>query len=350
MKLWLMTGILMVFIQVVVGGITRLTESGLSITKWEIVSGTLPPLNEANWNLEFEKYQKTPQYLEINEGMSLDDFKFIYFWEYIHRLWARFMGFVFLIPFIYFLKKGMLSVTLKKDLYVVVGLAALAATFGWIMVASGLVDRPWVNAYKLSVHLIIALSVFLYLILTYLKYIEFGMSSYGRDSFTSVKLLILFTVVLFFQIAFGGMLSGMKVAVLYPTWPDMYGEYIPKILMDINAWKVESFLEYDKFQFMPALVHFLHRNLAYLVWGLGMLLICNLIQFYRRAGFKEYLYLGLALFLAIHLQVFLGIFTVISSIGKVPVLLGVLHQAGAIILAAVTTGIIFLVTATNKLK
>ncbi len=169
-KIWLFIGLVMVFVQVIVGGITRLTESGLSITKWEVISGTLPPLSEADWEQQFELYKSTPQYIEINEGMNLDDFKFIYFWEYIHRFWARIMGFVFLFPFLYFLVKGYLDKALLKKLSIVIFCALLAATFGWIMVASGLVERPWVNAYKLSIHLMIAFSVYVALLWTFFVY------------------------------------------------------------------------------------------------------------------------------------------------------------------------------------
>ena len=156
LKIWLLTGVFMLFVQIIVGGITRLTGSGLSITKWEIITGTIPPLNAVQWDAAFDLYQATPQYQKINQGMSLAEFKFIYFWEYIHRLWARAMGFVFLIPFIYFAIKGWIDRKLMKNLGIVVLLAALAASFGWIMVNSGLKDRPWVNAYKLAVHLGIA--------------------------------------------------------------------------------------------------------------------------------------------------------------------------------------------------
>lgn len=128
--------------------------------KMEIVTGTLPPLNDEGWNDEFNKYQETPQYEKLNKGMSLSEFKFIYFWEYFHRLWARIMGIVFIVPFLLFYTKGMLSRNMLTDLGVVIFLAALAACFGWIMVASGLIDRPWVNAYKLSIHLLLGIAVF----------------------------------------------------------------------------------------------------------------------------------------------------------------------------------------------
>jgi len=152
-KIWLFIGLVMIFVQVLLGGITRLTGSGLSITKWEIVTGILPPMSQEAWQAEFDLYKATPQYQKINEGMSLSEFKFIYFWEYIHRLWARMMGFVFIIPFVVFLFKGHLDKALIKRLGGVVLMAAIVASFGWIMVASGLEDRPWVNAYKLSLHL-----------------------------------------------------------------------------------------------------------------------------------------------------------------------------------------------------
>ena len=149
-KVWLIIGLVMIFFQVVIGGVTRLTGSGLSITKWEIVTGTLPPLSDSQWLEEFELYKATPQYQKINEGMSLSDFKFIYFWEYFHRLWARSMGFVFLFPFLFFWWKGWIDKPLMQRLGITVLLAAIVASFGWIMVASGLIDRPWVIAYKLT--------------------------------------------------------------------------------------------------------------------------------------------------------------------------------------------------------
>ena len=165
-KIWLSIGIIMVFMQVVFGGITRLTGSGLSITKWEIIIGTVPPLNAAQWEEAFDLYKETPQYQKINQGMEMKQFKFIYFWEFFHRLWARTMGFVFLFPFLYFLFTGKLSKVLIKDLEIVILLAVVVASIGWIMVASGLINRPWVNAYKLTMHLCLALLLFGYLLWT----------------------------------------------------------------------------------------------------------------------------------------------------------------------------------------
>ena len=163
-QLWLIVGLIMVVGQIVIGGITRLTESGLSITEWKPLSGAMPPLNEADWAVEFGKYQESPQYAKIFADISLSDFKFIYFWEWFHRQWARTMGLAFIVGFLVFWRKGYLNPPLMRRLGVVVLLAALAASFGWIMVASGLIDRPWVNAYKLTLHLALGLSLFAYLL------------------------------------------------------------------------------------------------------------------------------------------------------------------------------------------
>lgn len=345
--LWLFLGIIMVFFQVVIGGITRLTESGLSITKWDVVSGTLPPLSEAAWQHEFELYKMTPQYNEINEGMSFSDFKFIYFWEYIHRLWARLMGFVFIIPFIWFFVKKKLDGKLLKHLSIVVILAILAATFGWIMVASGLVERPWVNAYKLSLHLLIAISVFVALLWTYLdakwQRPQFKLSDYGIK-----KVFYIFLGIVFFQLFLGGVLSGMRAAVVYPTWPDMYGSYFPSLIFDIKQWNADNFNNYDKNEFMPALIHFLHRNTAYLLLVVGYFISYKFIKTSYLTKSINLKFVGYTLASVVTFQAFLGILTVINSKHQVPVLLGVLHQSGALLLITVLIFIYFLFARSSK--
>jgi heme a synthase len=162
--LWLWTGLVMILVQIALGGITRLTGSGLSITRWDIVTGIWYPLSESDWNRHFELYKATPQYLKINQGMDLAQFKFIFFWEYFHRLWARIMGFVFILPLLVFSFKKWIPSSLFKALTVVFLLAVFVASLGWIMVASGLVDYPWVNAYKLSFHLMSAVLLIGYLL------------------------------------------------------------------------------------------------------------------------------------------------------------------------------------------
>jgi cytochrome c oxidase assembly protein subunit 15 len=326
-RLWLMTGLVMLFVQIIVGGITRLTGSGLSITKWEIVTGTLPPMSEDAWQEEFELYQATPQYEKINQGLSMGQFQFIYFWEYIHRLWARVMGFVFIIPFVLFYFKGYLKGELLRRLIVVFFLAALAAAFGWIMVASGLVNRPWVNAYKLSLHLGIALAVIGYLYWTYIKTSNIQVKQFDLNF--SPKWLKAFFALILIQIFLGGMMSGMKAALLYPSWPDMNSELLPSVLFDASLWTAESFINYDATSFMPALVQLLHRFTAYIIVIVFAYLLSRVIKqkvsidphFYR-----SFLWMGVI----ISLQVILGIVTLILSVGQIPVLWGVLHQGVAI--------------------
>lgn len=339
---WLILGLVLIFVQVVVGGITRLTGSGLSITKWEIVTGTLPPLNETDWLSEFDLYKGTPQYDKMNEGMSLGDFKFIYFWEYFHRLWARMMGFAFIIPLCYFLFKGYIDRALGKRLGLVFFAAALTASFGWIMVASGLIERPLVNAYKLSMHLGIAFITFGILLWTTFWTADVRLPA--RVS-PSVRKLVYWTAgVLVVQILLGGMMSGMKAALFYPTWPDLNGETIPAVLFNGANWTFENFVDYDKHPFMAALVQVLHRSTGYLV--------AFLITALAWIGFRKnplgprwttalWITLGL-----MFIQVLLGIGTlVLSKGGIIPVSWGVLHQAGALLLLSAVLYDVWLVRA-----
>lgn len=316
----------MLLVQFMVGAITRLTGSGLSITKWEIAVGSIPPVNSVQWAEAFELYKETPQYQKINQGMSLSEFKFIYFWEFSHRLWARTLGFVFIIPFFIFLFKRKLSKSLSKDLIIIVLLGGLVGIFGWIMVASGLVNRPWVNAYKLTLHLNLAFIVYGYLLWTALKYTypqRIALKSTGIK-----KLLNVVFTCLIFQLIFGGIMSGMKAGLFYPTWPSYAGDFIPAILLDGSSWKLEHLRDYDSHLFSPALIQFIHRNLAYLILILGIVVYLKL----RKTATEIIKIPGLFFISILILQVILGILTLLDSRGQVPVLLGVLHQSGAILL------------------
>ena len=320
-SLWLFIGVVMIFFQIMLGGITRLTGSGLSITRWDIVTGTVPPLNARQWDQAFDLYKQTPQYQHINKGMSLGEFKFIYFWEYVHRLWARTMGFVFFIPFLFFLYKKALPRKLIRRLGVVVLLASLAALFGWIMVASGLIERPWVDAYKLTIHLGLGISLFIYMFFTWLSFRGYK----KMEVFQNRSLLVWLIGVAILQIAFGGILSGMKAALMYPTWPTMHGEWIPSIILDPSHWNADNFLLYDKSGFMAALIQFLHRNLGY---GLTILIFIFLIK-KQTAGWQWIRPVLLGIIVA---QVLLGILTLLNSTGSIPVLYGSVHQAVGILL------------------
>lgn len=336
-KTWLIIGLVMIFFQVVIGGITRLTGSGLSITKWEIVTGTLPPTSAAAWEHEFDLYKATPQYKKINEGMSMSEFKFIYFWEYIHRLWARTMGLVFFFPFLYFLSTRMFSRKLFRQLVLVFLLAALVASFGWIMVASGLIERPWVNAYKLTMHLSLAFILYGYLLWT-----TFGVLFPNTKVIHNSMLKrwgIALTALLALQIVLGGIMSGTKAGLSYPTWPDMNGEVVPAILFDANEWNVDNFVNYDRNGFLPTFIQAFHRSTAYLLIIIGLWYFFKGIKAEITPRLRRGLYMWITMLV---IQIMLGIITVINCRGSIPVDWGVLHQGGALLLLTAMLYINFL--------
>ncbi len=337
-RLWLWVGVVMVFLQVVIGGVTRLTGSGLSITRWEIVTGTIPPLSERAWEEAFDLYKATPQYAKINQGMSMGEFKFIYFWEYFHRLWARLMFVVFAIPFGVFWWKGWLSKKLVGMLLGVVLLAGLEGFLGWIMVASGLIHRPWVNAYNLMLHLCMALVIFSYLLWMVFSTYPVKADAGYRANWSSGSYVVLGLT--FIQIALGALMSGSRAGLFYPTWPDMQGAYLPAVLLDVAYWRWESFAQYDTNPFMPALVQFLHRNTAYLLAITGGVLAWRL---WRQAQ-TPLLRQSVGLFLAVlSVQVVLGIVTLLNCRGNIPVVLGVLHQAVAVVLLGLVVWMVHLI-------
>ena len=328
---WLVVGLIMIYFQIIIGGITRLTGSGLSITEWEIVTGTLPPLNETEWILEFEKYKATPQYEKINRGMDMGSifqpgtFKFIYFWEYLHRLWARAMGIVFIIPFAIFYYKKWIPSRLLRNLGIVIFLSMLAATFGWIMVASGLVNRPWVNAYKLAIHLSIGISVFISLLWALVNYKSISRVHYN---FKRPKYLLLMLLLLCVQIFLGGVMSGTKASLFINSWPDYNGSAIPSDISAFSNWTVYNFNYYEESGFLVSLVQFLHRNLAYVIFIYAFVILFRKGWIYIRS-IEGRSYLSFVILLIA--QVVIGILTLINSIGIVPVFYGVLHQAFAVL-------------------
>ena len=304
--------------QVVLGGITRLTGSGLSITRWDIVSGVIPPLNAAQWDEAFNLYKQTPQFLKINRYFSLEDFKFIYFWEYAHRLWVRILGFIFLIPFIIFIIRKQINFYLIKRLFVVVLFTALTASAGWIMVQSGLVDRPWVNAYKLTLHFILA-------VLSISAMVKTIADVYGyknRNTAHNSRFIFIIIAITFIQMVFAGLMSGMKAGLFYPSWPDMNGHFIPDVLLNGINYNWTNLTNYDKFVFAPALVQFVHRILAYILLLLtAYMFFKNRSIYHRTAKFWLDASFGMVL-----LQILLGILTLLNIKGGIPLLYGVLHQ------------------------
>jgi len=324
---WLVLGCILIFMQIIIGGITRLTGSGLSITKWEIVIGVIPPVSTQDWHELFSLYKDSPQYKKINKGMSLSDFKFIFFWEYLHRLWARLMGLIFLLPFIFFLYKKWIDRRLIIQMTYVIISAFLAAIFGWIMVASGLVNRPWVNAYKLSIHLGIALLTYSFLF--WAVCMVYDRRQFRTLSNKSSPHIIFLLSLLCFQLFFGAILSGMKAALFYPTWPDMNGTFFPPVLFHSLEWSVDSFIHYDTNALMPALIHVLHRNLGYIVFIYGIFIAIREIGSIKKLNVNKGLFLFIILLIS---QVVLGILTLVNTGSEIPLFFASAHQGVAILI------------------
>lgn len=331
-RIWLLIGVVMVFFQVVIGGVTRLTDSGLSITEWSVIQGTLPPLNQAEWDEAFELYKQAAkkQYETLHADMTLSEFKVIFFWEYFHRLWARLMGFVFLFPFLYFLWKKWMPKWLVRRLGVVILLAVAAATFGWIMVASGLNDdtRTWVSAYKLVIHLGIATTLFGYLFWTWLRAEQPRNSDMELPKIRRRVWVIAF--VLFVQIIFGGLMAGMRAGLIHPHFPFFVeGEKLWTTLTATAELNASEIIDYEPNLIAKGAVQVLHRGTAYL---LSILILLFFGKIRRRAVSKKLKKGSQFMLIMLVIQFLLGISTVINSVGKIPVSWGSLHQAGALIL------------------
>ena len=342
-----MTGVVMVFMQVVIGGITRLTDSGLSITEWAVIQGTIPPLNADAWEIARQEYMqhaigqvnmKWPASV-YPQGIPMDEFKFIYFWEYFHRLWARTMGFVFLIPFLIFLYLKKLSKALIIQLLKVVSLTSLVAVFGWIMVKSGL-DTPelaWVNGYKLTIHLSLATMVFSYLWWVCLGVIQ-PQTQDGHNKRLR-KFAGRITLIVCLQIVLGGLMAGIKAGLLFNHFPHMEVDYsdqswiwIADVLKDQSMWTWENMRNYNASDgFAAAFIQLLHRGTAYLLCILIPLLFLNI----KRIHHSKQLTIGAysMLFILIF-QVVLGILTLLNGVGQIPLFFGVLHQAFGLLLLA----------------
>lgn len=317
-RIWLLIGLIMLIVQVVLGGITRLTGSGLSITRWDIITGVIPPLNAEDWVIEFEHYKETPQFHKINATFTIQEFKFIFFWEYFHRLWVRTLGFIFLIPFLIFLTKKQLDFYLIKRLGIVILLTILTASAGWIMVQSGLVNRPWVNAYKLTIHFVLAVLVIWAMVKT-----VSDVYLLGSEKLIASKKIVLFVIsIVFVQMITAGLMAGMKAGLYYPSWPDMNGEFIPSVLVNSENWGWNNMLNYDTYLFAPALIQFTHRMLAYVLAVLTIYMFFKLKSKVEESS-KKWLNSTLIL---VWVQVVLGILTVLNVQGKIPLFLGVSHQ------------------------
>lgn len=299
--IWLLVGVGMLIVQIVLGGITRLTGSGLSITEWDVITGAVPPLSDQQWAVEFQKYQQTPQYRLLNSDFNISDFKFIFFWEWFHRFWGRLIGIVFAIPFIIFLIQRRFRPDMIRPLIILFLLGALQGVVGWIMVASGLTgDAIYVKPTRLALHFIFAMVLIGYTFWFALKLLVKENSLVVSSSLKKFTWWII--GLLGVQLVFGALMAGHRAAPAAPTWPDINGSFIPDYVFRQGF---RSIIE-DRI-----VIHFVHRMLAYL---LVILIIVWNVKALKQKGSKLFTVArSLPLFLVI-IQVTLGILTVFTSI------------------------------------
>ena len=320
---WLLLITFLVALMIVVGGLTRLTDSGLSITRWDLISGIIPPLSLNDWEKSFNLYKKIPEYKLVNSSMTLGEFKIIYWWEYAHRLLGRVVGLFYLLPLIFFTFKKIFNKKALISLYIILILILIQGFVGWYMVKSGLTERTDVSHYRLALHLTLAFIIFILLLWNYLKYQN--LKDFVNKEKLPTYLPILFMLCILLQICIGAFVSGLDAGKIYQTWPLMDHNYFPddsdfKSLFSISAFE------------SPSLVQFIHRNIAYFI----IILFCFIgISVYKN---KDLFYLrGVTFFVFIFivLQTSLGILTVLSG---AQIVLASMHQIGSIFL--ITTSLI----------
>jgi len=323
--IWLLSGCILLFIMVVVGGITRLTNSGLSMTDWHLVTDTFPPLSEEKWSQAFEEYKKFPEYQKINihNDFSLSDYKFIYFWEWFHRFIGRIIGLVFLVPFVYFLLKKRLSSETLKKCVILLGMGGFQGFLGWFMVRSGLIDNPDVSHFRLSLHLTFAFITFAYTLWVALDLIY---PNKVNAILPLQKLARIALVFLLVQIIYGGFVAGLNAGLIHNYWPMMSdGQFLHEsVILEKDSW----FLRLTEGK---SGVQFVHRTLAYVVVGFILLLAFKSHKFDLNKNQKS----GItALVIIVFIQFALGVFTLLYS---VPLWLGLAHQIVAFFLLTAMT-------------
>lgn len=318
--IWYMVGVGMLLGQIILGGVTRLTGSGLSITEWKAILGFLPPMNEQDWNLAFIKYQQFGQFKLVNTMMTLSQFKWIFFWEWFHRLWARLIGFAALIPLVYFIYKKIVNKDDIVKILVAIALGAVAGAVGWIMVKSGLKENTvLVNPVNLMSHILVATLIVGYVLRVGLEYLyPKEIKAYNQNKRKFFSILI---VLVFIQIGLGALVAGSKAALICTTFPLMNGHYFPTEIDFSNS---------DLYEFSTKLLfQFLHRNVAYFIFFYVIILffktknVAAQFQFHRTRWF---------LLIMVCMQVLLGVLTLLFSKGHIPIVLGVCHQIGAFLL------------------
>tara|TARA_B000000565_G_scaffold80479_1_gene58143 strand:- start:154 stop:1173 length:1020 start_codon:yes stop_codon:yes gene_type:complete len=315
LSIWLIMMFFIISVMIIVGGLTRLTDSGLSITKWQLFSGLIPPLNQEDWIMYFNLYKQIPEFKLQNFNMTISEFKIIFWWEWAHRFLGRLIGICFLLPLIYFSFKIKFSKLL--NFYFIFFLICFQGFLGWYMVSSGLVDRVDVSHYRLSVHLVLA---FLILSLIFWSYLKITVLNNNQSFRINRFIPFCFLILIFVQIAIGAFVSGMDAGKIYNSWPLMGSTYFPNDNNISNLFKLSAFDD-------PSLVQFIHRNLAYVI-SIFYLLI--LFKIYRNKIYDLYKSVNL-LGIIIIIQIFLGIFTILYG---AQILIASMHQLSSIFLVS----------------
>lgn len=315
---WLITGCVLIFIMVIVGGITRLTHSGLSISNYKLISGTIPPMNDVEWQQAFDLYKQYPEYQKLNNHFNLEDFKDIYFWEWLHRVFGRLIGLVFIIPFLYFLITKQLTRPTIKKAVILLFMGSFQGFLGWYMVKSGLVDRPDVSHYRLAAHLTTAFLTFAYTFWVALDLIFPNKKDINKGFRNLVRAGL---IILIIQIIYGAFVAGLDAGWIHNHWPMMSeGKFMHETVY------IEQNPLYKNFIEGKSGVQFVHRILAYVV----ALLIIIIWRRSKREILSKYQVIGIAsLLIMVCIQFLLGVFTILL---QVPVWLGVAHQVGAFLL------------------
>jgi cytochrome c oxidase assembly protein subunit 15 len=342
---WLLAGVIMTIIQVLLGGITRLTGSGLSITEWDVVTGSLPPLSHAGWLGEFEKYKSTPQFQLLNSDFSLSDFKFIFFWEWFHRLWARLIGMVFAIGFIYFAVTRKFQKEYIRPLVILFLLGGLQGFVGWIMVASGLEgDAVYVKPTRLALHFIFALGLLSY---TFWFFLMLRVPLHQRENKVKIARMVwVMLALLVIQLMYGALMAGHKAASAAATWPDINGYLLQPPGLYKPDHGIMNFID------NKIMVHFVHRGLAYLLLALGIAITYALYKLPKSSATLSKTWYFPAMILLV--QIILGILSVLSSTGIVPNQWGTfewmaqLHQLTGMVLLLSFVYLLYLTTSGKK--
>ena len=325
-KYWLLLITFLVGLIIIVGGLTRLTDSGLSITRWDLISGILPPLSLNDWEKYFNLYKEIPEFKLLNSSMSLEEFKVIYLWEYSHRLLGRIIGIFYFFPLIYFTFKKKNNKKFLIFLYLIFLLILLQGIIGWYMVQSGLTERTDVSHYRLSLHLTLAFIIFIFLLWSFIKY-NSDKNSYENKNLPYF-LPIFFLLLLVIQISLGAFVSGLDAGQIYQTWPLMNQHYFPDDSKFRDLFKLSAF---DT----PSLVQFIHRNIAYFI-SLVFLSIVFLI--FKDNNFIYLRRITIIILFFLILQILLGVFTVLSG---AQIILASMHQICSIFLIIATVILVF---------